>query len=382
MKVTPDVLPPLTDDDRRRYGRHLALPQVGVDGQRRLRAARVLLVGAGGLGSPAALYLAAAGVGTIGIIDPDVVDESNLQRQILHGARDVGRLKVESARERLAELDPRIVVHVRPERLTAANARAIIREYDVVVDGSDNFATRYVVNDACVLEGKPDVHGSIVRFEGQASVFATADGPCYRCIFPDPPPSDLAPDCAHAGVLGVLPGLVGTIQATEALKLVLGIGDTLAGRLLLVDALAMEMRTIALERDPTCPACGTRTIAEVEDTATRCATPATAEIPEMTPSELAVRLAAPESLQLLDVREPREWEIARLPHARLVPLATLDGVLPALDPARDTVVYCRSGIRSAMAVRRLRDAGFERVWNLTGGIARWSEDVDPTVPRY
>lgn len=367
----------------RRYARHLALPQVGLEGQRRLAAARVLLVGAGGLGSPAALYLAAAGVGTIGIVDHDVVDESNLQRQVLYDTGDVGLPKAAAARERLRALNPHVDVQVHAERLTARNARSLVARYDLVLDGSDNFATRYVVNDACVIEGRPDVFASVQRFEGQASVFATPGGPCYRCLYPDPPPPDMVPDCAQAGVLGVLPGLLGTIQATEALKLILGIGESLAGRLLLVDALGMTTRSIALERDPACPACGTRTLTTPGAGDVSCGMSARPDaIPEITPRELADRLRGGEDLLLLDVREPAEWEIARLPQSRLVPLGALDEALPTLDRDREIVVVCRAGIRSASAVQRLRDAGFTRVWNLAGGILRWSAEVDPTVPRY
>lgn len=371
--------PTLGAEELLRYGRHLILPQVGLEGQRKLKAARVLLVGAGGLGSPAALYLAAAGVGTITVVDDDVVDASNLQRQILHGSRDIGRRKTESARERLADLNPNVLVHVHATRLTASNARALVARHDVVLDGSDNFATRYLVNDACVLEDTPDVYASVFRFEGQASVFATPDGPCYRCIFPDPPPRELVPDCAEAGVLGVLPGLLGVIQATEALKLILGVGQPLVGRLLMVDALGMQMRTIEIPRNPECPACGTRSIRLTADGGAaarqrREQPPHAAAVPEITPRELAAQLDAADPLVLLDVREPAEWQLARLPGARLVPLGTLEEVLPTLDPRQETVVYCRSGVRSATAVRRLRAAGFEHVRNLAGGILRWSEE--------
>ncbi|HEU5173827.1 MAG TPA: molybdopterin-synthase adenylyltransferase MoeB [Gemmatimonadaceae bacterium] len=380
--------PELGAEELLRYGRHLTLPQVGLEGQRKLKAARVLLVGAGGLGSPAALYLAAAGVGTITIVDDDVVDASNLQRQILHGSRDIGRPKTESARERLADLNPNVRVDVHATRLTAANARALVAGHDVVLDGSDNFATRYLVNDACVLEDTPDVYASVFRFEGQASVLATPDGPCYRCIFPDPPPRELVPDCAEAGVLGVLPGLLGVIQATEALKLILGVGQPLVGRLLMVDALGMQMRTIEIPRNPECPACGRRSITRLTADGAASARPprqqpsSAAAVPEVTPRELAAELEAGDPLVLLDVREPAEWQVARLPGARLVPLGTLEEVLPTLDLRQETVVYCRSGVRSATAVRRLRAAGFEHVRNLAGGILRWSEDVDPKVPRY
>ncbi|MHB0948493.1 MAG: molybdopterin-synthase adenylyltransferase MoeB [Gemmatimonadaceae bacterium] len=373
------ALPELAVEELLRYGRHLTLPQVGLAGQRRLKAARVLLVGAGGLGSPAALYLAAAGVGTITIVDPDVVDASNLQRQILHRTRDVGRPKVESARERLAEVNPHVRVEAHGARLTAANARPLVARHDLVLDGSDNFATRYLVNDACVLEGKPDVYASVVRFEGQASVLAVPGGPCYRCLFPEPPPPELVPGCAEAGVLGVLPGLLGVVQATEALKLLLGIGESLVGRLLLVDTLGMALRTIPLRRDPACPACGARTITRLADLDSRCAAPpAPSEIPEIAPRDLVARLDARDDLLLLDVREPQEWQLGRLPQAQLAPLGTLDEILGALDPRRATVVLCESGVRSAAAVCRLRVAGFQRVWSLAGGIRRWREEVDPS----
>jgi adenylyltransferase/sulfurtransferase len=379
------ALPELSSVELQRYGRHLVLPDVGLDGQRRLKAGRVLVVGAGGLGSPVALYLAAAGVGTLGLIDFDIVDLSNLQRQVLHGTGDVGRPKLDSARDRIHDVNPHVALETYEMRLTSATALEILTEYDIIVDGTDNFATRYLTNDACVLLGKPNVYGSIFRFEGQASVFATPDGPCYRCLYPTPPPPGVVPSCAEGGVLGVLPGIVGTIQATEALKLLLGIGESLVGRLLLVDALSSRFRTVRLERDPACPACGTREIRDLIDYDAFCGATqgSNAEVsPEMTPSELAQRLTSGEALDLIDVREPFEWQIARIPGARLVPLGTLRHALSSLDPARATVVYCHHGIRSAHAADELRAAGFSRVWNLTGGIDRWSSDVDGTVPRY
>ena len=377
--------PDLTPDELLRYGRHLVLPNVGPDGQRKLKAARVLLVGAGGLGSPAALYLAAAGVGTLGLVDFDVVDLSNLQRQVLHGTSDVGRPKLDSARARIHDVNPNVAVDTYELRLTSANALDILRDYDVIVDGTDNFATRYLTNDACVLLDKPNVYGSIFRFEGQASVFATSRGPCYRCLYPEPPPPGAVPSCAEGGVLGVLPGIVGTIQATEALKLVLGIGEPLIGRLLLIDALGARFRTVGLERDPSCPACGTHEIRELIDYDAFCgAVPAAAEaeIPVITPRELAERLVRGETLDVIDVREPYEWEIARIPGARLIPLATLGQAMPSLDRSREIVVHCHHGIRSAAAAETLRAAGFTRVWNLAGGIERWSEEVDPRVRKY
>jgi adenylyltransferase/sulfurtransferase len=378
---------PLSRDELLRYSRHLILPEVALDGQRRIKAARILLVGAGGLGSPAALYLAAAGVGTLGLVDFDVVDVTNLQRQILHGTSDVGRSKLESARARIAELNPHVQVELHETRLTSANALDIFRAYDVIVDGTDNFATRYLTNDACVLLGKPNVYGSIFRFDGQASVFATPNGPCYRCLFPTPPPPGLVPSCAEGGVLGVLPGLVGTIQATEALKLVLGAGDSLAGRLLLIDALGMRFHTVHVPRDPACPACGTREITQLIDYEEYCGVAPSAEahaandVSELTPRALAAQLTAQQDILLIDVREPYEWEISRIDGARLIPLGELAGALATLDGTRDVVVYCRTGRRSADAALQLRAAGF-RASSLAGGILRWSDDVDPTIAKY
>jgi adenylyltransferase/sulfurtransferase len=383
-----DELPRLSPQEVLRYSRHLILPNVELAGQRRIKAARVLVVGAGGLGSPVALYLAAAGVGTIGLVDFDVVDVTNLHRQLLHGTKDVGRSKLDSALDRIRDTNPHVHVEPYETRLTSANALQILRDYDLVVDGTDNFATRYLTNDACVLLGKPNVYGSIFRFEGQASVFATADGPCYRCLIPEPPPPGMVPSCAEGGVLGVLPGMIGTIQAAEALKLILGVGDTLAGRLLLVNALTMDFRTMRLRRDPECPACGTRTIKELIDYDEYCGTPGgeahfdSDGVAEITPLELAARLRDGADLDLIDVREPGEWEVARLPGARLVPLGTLAASLATLDSAREIVVMCRSGQRSANAARQLQAAGFRKVRNLAGGILRWSAEVDPTVPRY
>ncbi len=379
------ALPDLSPDEVLRYSRHLILPDVGVEGQRRLKAARVLVVGAGGLGSPLALYLAAAGVGKLGLVDFDAVDLTNLQRQILHGTADVGRPKLASARDRIADANPHVQLETYETRLTSANALDILRGYDLVVDGTDNFATRYLVNDACVLLGIPNVYGSIFRFEGQASVFATAEGPCYRCLYREPPPPGLVPSCAEGGVLGVLPGLIGVIQATEAIKLIVGIGQPLIGRLLLVDALGMSFRTLQLRRDPECPACGTREIRALIDYEAFCGVVAEAgdeSVPAVTPLELAARIGRREDFDLIDVREPHEWAIGKLPGARLVPLGTLAEAAAALDPARDVVVYCRAGVRGAKAVRQLQANGFRRVANLTGGIIRWSDDVDPTVPKY
>jgi adenylyltransferase/sulfurtransferase len=380
------ALPDLTSDELLRYGRHLVLPDVGLDGQRKLKAGRVLLVGAGGLGSPVALYLAAAGVGTLGLIDFDVVDASNLPRQILHGTSDVGRSKLDSARDRIHDVNPNVALDTYEMRLASANAMDILADYDVIVDGTDNFATRYLTNDACVLLGKPNVYGSIFRFEGQVSVFATESGPCYRCLYPEPPPPGLVPSCAEGGVLGVLPGIVGTIQATEALKLLLGIGDPLAGRLLLIDALGARFRMVGIPRDPSCPACGTREIRELIDYDEFCApgapVPSVEASFEMTPGELANRLARGDELDVIDVREPYEWEIARIPGARLVPLGTLPRAISSLDPRREIVLHCHHGIRSARGAELLRAAGFTRVWNLAGGIDRWSDEVDSTVRKY
>ena len=380
-------LPSLTSDETLRYSRHLLLPGVGLDGQRRLKGARVLLVGAGGLGSPAALYLAAAGVGHLGVVDFDIVDVTNLQRQILHGTSDVGRSKLDSARDAIVEINPHVSVETVDARLTSANALEIIGEHDIVVDGSDNFPTRYLTNDACVILGKPNVYGSVFRFEGQASVFATELGPCYRCLFREPPPPGLVPSCAEAGVLGVLPGLVGVIQATEAIKLILGAGDSLAGRLLLVDALRMQFRTLELERDPECPACGTRTIRELIDYEEFCGlrnTVAVAEdvVPEYSPQDLSGALASGAPIHLLDVREPHEWEIAHIDGARLVPLGSLEQSLAELSGEGEIVVYCKGGARGAQAVRTLRAAGFKSVSNLAGGISRWREEVDQTLTKY
>jgi len=377
------TLPELTADETRRYSRHLLLPPVGPEGQRKLKAARVLLVGGGGLGSPAALYLAAAGIGTIGLVEFDAVSESNLQRQVLYGTADVGRPKLDAARERIADLNPLVQLEAHAARLSAQNALDIVRAYDVVLDGTDNFPTRYLVNDACVLTRRRYVYGSVFRFEGQASVFGAPDGPCYRCLFPEPPPPGAVPDCEEGGVLGVLPGLIGVIQATEVLKLVLGAGEALIGRLLLVDALRMQFRTLRLERDPECPACGTRTLQTLIDYEAFCGIRGGEDaVPEIAPHELAARFAAGERPLLLDVREPREWEMARIEGARLVPLGTLAGAIPSLDREAEIVVMCKSGVRSANAARQLRDAGFRRVLNLAGGIKRWSADVDPRVPTY
>ncbi len=380
-------LPQLSAEEMRRYSRHLLLPNVTITGQRRLKAARVLIVGAGGLGSPVALYLAAAGVGQLGLVDFDNVDITNLQRQLLHGTADVGRPKLESARDRLLDVNPNVDVELHATRLTSENALEIMGDYDLVVDGTDNFATRYLTNDACVILGIPNVYGSVYRFEGQASVFAAESGPCYRCLFREPPPPGLVPSCAEGGVLGVLPGMIGTIQANEAIKLLMGIGEPLIGKLLLVDALTGAFRTVTLRKDSECPACGTHEIRELIDYDLFCGVPiaapgVSAMSGEITPRELADRIARGDAPRIIDVREPHEWAIARIPGAELIPLGTLDAAQSRLDPAAEIVVHCHSGVRSLWAAQQLREAGFRRVLNLTGGITRWSDEVDPTVVKY
>jgi sulfur-carrier protein adenylyltransferase/sulfurtransferase len=379
----------LEPDELVRYSRHITLAEVGEDGQRRLRQASVLIVGAGGLGSPAALYLAAAGIGRIGIVDFDSVDLSNLQRQILHDTSRIGARKTASARARLEAMNPHVQVECIDDELTAANALDVIGDYDVVLDGTDNFKTRYLTNDACVLLGRPNVYGSVLRFEGQASVFATSDGPCYRCLFREPPPPGLVPSCAEAGVLGVLPGLIGTIQATEAIKLILGAGDSLAGRLLLVDALRMHFRTIRVRRDPECPACGTRELQSLIDYDEFCGTGKTSTtearasgVQELTPRDLAERLRRGDAVDLIDVREPYEWRIARIEGARLIPLGRIGASVPELPRDRPIVLYCHHGVRSRAACEFLVAQGFDAVWNLSGGIDQWSADVDSSVPTY
>jgi sulfur-carrier protein adenylyltransferase/sulfurtransferase len=391
-----DVLPALSSGEVLRYSRHLILDEVGMEGQRRIKNARVLLIGAGGLGSPSALYLAAAGVGTLGLVDFDVVDASNLHRQILHGTSDIGRPKLDSARDRIADVNPH--VHVEPfnTRLDARNAIEIMQDFDIVVDGTDNFATRYLTNDAAVLLGKPNAFGCIFRFEGQASVFGARNGPCYRCLFRDPPPAGLIPNCAEAGVLGVLPGLVGTIQAVETLKLILGIGDSLIGRLLLIETLAMTFRTITVRRDPACPVCGDAasggaTIHGLDERASdyadvACVVPTSIEgaemIREITASELAARITRGDDFDLVDVREPHEWAIARIEGARLVPLGTIGDASKEWDRSREVVLYCKAGVRSMNAAEQLVRKGFTNLTNVTGGIVSWTNDVDPSLQRY
>jgi molybdopterin/thiamine biosynthesis adenylyltransferase/rhodanese-related sulfurtransferase/molybdopterin converting factor small subunit len=380
----------LGSDSVRRYSRHLLLPEVGLRGQRRLRESKVLLVGAGGLGAPAGLYLAAAGVGEIGLVDFDRVDLSNLQRQVLYGTRDVGRPKLEAAKERLTDLNPEVVVRTFEEHLDRDNARRILSGYDVVVDGTDNFPTRYLVNDACVLLGKPNVYGSVYRFEGQASVFDARRGPCYRCLYPEPPPPGLVPSCAEGGVLGVLPGLVGMVQAIETLKRLLEIGDGLTGRLLLIDALEMRFRELKIDKNPDCPICGPHaTQTDLIDYPAFCGIvdeAADADIPSVDPETLHERLtsgaARGERPTLLDVREPGEWEIAHLDGAVLIPRRQLPERVDQLAQARELVVYCKSGRRSADAVRYLRDLGFTNVRHLKGGLDAWVDRVDPSMPTY
>jgi sulfur-carrier protein adenylyltransferase/sulfurtransferase len=372
----PTPLPELTREELVRYSRQLALPELGELGQRKLRAARVLLVGAGGLGSPVALYLAAAGVGTLGIVEADRVDATNLQRQVLHGTGDVGRKKVDSAADRLRDLNPGVRVELHDAWFSAENALPLVRDHDLVVDGTDSFAARYLVNDACVLAGKPNVHGSVYRFEGQATVFCAPGGPCYRCLYPEPPPPGMVPSCAEGGVLGVVPGLVGLLQATEVLKWVAGFGTPLVGRLLLVDALGPEFRTVRIRRDPRCPACGTREIQAVTETPFACAAPAEEPgVPTLEPRELAARLRRGDDLDLVDVREPYEWALSRIEGARLAPLSSLQDALPTFDRAREVVLYCAVGVRSAQAAGWLLAQGFPRVWNLAGGIQRWEAEV-------
>jgi adenylyltransferase/sulfurtransferase len=376
----------LSREEVARYSRHLLLPEVGLPGQQRLKAGSVLLVGAGGLGSPAALYLAAAGVGRIGIVDFDVVDESNLQRQILHDTTWIGKPKLASARARLQALNPHVEIETFATALDSDNALQILAGFDVVVDGTDNFATRYLTNDACYLLKKPNVYGSIFRFEGQASVFWPDRGPCYRCLYPEPPPPGLVPSCAEGGVLGILPGVIGSLQATEVVKILLGVGEPLVGRLLLYDALAMSFTELALRRSPDCPLCSERaTIRELQDYAAFCGGPAhqpTAPVEEIGALELKDRLGRVEPPGLLDVREPQEWAICHIEGALLIPLASLAERMRELDPEREYVVHCKGGARSAKAIGQLRAAGFRRLHNLRGGILAWAREVDPSLTTY
>ena len=371
-----------------RYSRHLIMPEVGLEGQLKLKQAKVLLIGAGGLGSPLALYLAAAGVGKLGVVDFDVVDFTNLQRQVLHGTEDVGRSKLASAAETIRSINPYVEVVPHETRLTSENALEIFEGYDVIADGTDNFATRYLVNDACVLTGKPNVYGSIFRFEGQASVFATSDGPCYRCLYPEPPPPGLVPSCAEGGVLGVLPGIIGCVQALETIKLIIGRGEPLIGRLLLLDALHLRFRELKLRKNPDCPVCGRhpsidRLIDYEEFCGIRGAEPEQAAgVPEITPITLKRMMDEGRPFRLVDVREPHEFDICRIPGSVLIPLGDVPKRMNELDSAEEIVVHCRSGQRSARAVELLRKSGFRRIHNLKGGILAWSDQVDPSVPKY
>ena len=388
--TTEATLPELTTDDLSRYSRHLILPEVGMEGQRRIKAARVLCVGTGGLGSPLVLYLAAAGVGTLGLVDFDVVDASNLQRQISHSTTDIGHKKIDSAAEKLTALNPAIRIVKHETMLTSANALEIMKDYDIVADGTDNFPTRYLVNDACVLLGKPNVYGSIFRFEGQASVFATEAGPCYRCLYPEPPPPGLVPSCAEGGVLGILPGLVGVIQATEVIKLILGKGDSLVGRLLLVDALNMRFRELKLRKNPDCPVCGTNpTVTALIDYEHFCGIiPETPQeknvkngIPQITVKEFKARRDAGDDIFLLDVREPYEYQIAQI-GGTLIPQNDVPNRLVEIPRDREIVVQCRSGARSQRIAELLKQSGYTQVVNLAGGILAWSDEIDPTVQKY
>ncbi|PYS86367.1 MAG: molybdenum cofactor biosynthesis protein MoeB [Acidobacteria bacterium] len=383
-----DSLPELSNDEIARYSRHLILPEVGLEGQRKLKAGRVLMIGTGGLGSPLGLYLAAAGVGTLGLVDFDVVDTSNLQRQIIHGTKDVGRPKIESARDRLQDINPHTKIEAFETRLTSDNALQLFKEFDVIVDGTDNFPTRYLVNDASVLTGKPNVYGSIFRFEGQASVFWAEKGACYRCLYPEPPPPGLVPSCAEGGVLGVLPGIVGTIQANEVIKVILGAEGILLNRLLLFDAWKMTFRQVKLRKDPDCPLCGENpTIRELIDYEQFCGLKEPAEakpdLDEITAVELKSLIDSGADFQLIDVREPFEYEIARIPTAKLIPLGQVVNRICEIEKGKTTIVQCKGGVRSAKAIGYLKDAGFEgRLINLKGGIRAWSEDVDRSVPKY
>ena len=378
----------LSNEEILRYSRHLIMPEVGMDGQLKLKGGKVLLIGTGGLGAPLGLYLTAAGVGKIGLVDFDVVDFTNLQRQVTFGTSDIGRKKTEAARERLSNLNPDIEITTYETMLTSENALEIFKDYDVVVDGTDNFPTRYLVNDACILLGKPNVYGSIFRFEGQVTVFGMPDGPCYRCLYPEPPPPGLVPSCAEGGVLGVLPGIIGSLQAMETIKLLLGTGDSLAGRLLLFDALALKFRELKLRKNENCPVCGTHpTITKLIDYFEFCgvrgeeAPDVDLHVPEITPRDLKQRLDNGDDLFILDVREPHEYQICNL-NGHLIPLGELPRRAHELDSSREIIAHCRSGKRSAEAVDFLRKAGFRKILNLRGGILSWSTEVDPTVPRY
>jgi adenylyltransferase/sulfurtransferase len=394
MTTVTDTLPALSNDEIKRYSRHLIMPEVGMEGQRLLKAGKILCIGAGGLGSPAAMYMAAAGVGTIGLVDFDVVDFSNLQRQILHGTPDVGRSKLASAKDRLHALNPEIELQTYETALSSENALKVFEPYDVILDGTDNFPTRYLVNDACVLLGKPNAYGSIFRFEGQASVFAAKNGPCYRCLYPEPPPPGLVPSCAEGGVLGVLPGIIGVIQATEAIKLVTGIGEPLIGRFLVYDALRMRFRELKLRKDPDCPVCGTHpTVTRLIDYEQFCGIhpaepePVLGQEGQATPVdissiELKQRMDRGDTLRIIDVREPNEFQINRIPGSELIPLGDVPRRYNELDKDEEIVVHCKMGGRSAKAADFLRSVGFKRVLNLKGGILDWIDKVDPSQPKY
>jgi molybdopterin/thiamine biosynthesis adenylyltransferase/rhodanese-related sulfurtransferase/molybdopterin converting factor small subunit len=378
----------LSNEEIARYSRHLILPEVGMEGQRKLKQAKVAMIGAGGLGAPLGLYLAAAGVGRIGIVDFDVVDASNLQRQVIHGTNDIGRRKIDSAADRMRQINPNVVIDKYETGLTSQNALEILRPYDIVVDGTDNFPTRYLVNDACVLLNKPNVYGSIFRFEGQATVFAYEDGPCYRCLYPEPPPPGLVPSCAEGGVLGILPGMIGVIQATETVKIILGVGQTLKNRLLLYDALNMQFRELKLRRDSECPVCGDHpTVTKLIDYQEFCGVnngtkPAANAGEVIEPVEVKAKLDRGDTFTLLDVREPHEYQIAKIPGATLIPLGELPKRLNELNPAAEIVTQCKSGARSQKALELLKQSGFGNVRNMTGGITAWSDKVDPSVPKY
>jgi adenylyltransferase/sulfurtransferase len=386
----PAALPELTTGDLSRYARHLILPEVGMEGQQKLKAARVLCVGSGGLGSPLTIYLTAAGIGTLGLVDFDVVEASNLQRQILHSTKDIGRKKLDSAEEKLTALNPSVRIVKHETMLTSANALEILKDYDIVADGTDNFPTRYLVNDACVLLGKPNVYGSIFRFEGQASVFATEQGPCYRCLYPEPPPFGLVPSCAEGGVLGILPGLIGVIQATEVIKLILGKGESLIGRLLLVDALTMRFRELKLHKNPQCPVCGSNpTVTQLIDYQHFCGiVPETPEeksvkngIPQLTVKELKRRIDAGEDVYILDVREPFEYKIAQI-GGKLIPQNDVPNRLSEIDRNREVIVQCKVGVRSQRIAEFLKQQGYPRVVNLAGGILAWADEIDPKMQKY
>ncbi len=382
-------LPMLSNEEVARYSRHLIMPEVGMTGQRKLKGASVLMIGTGGLGAPLGMYLAAAGVGRLGLVDFDVVDASNLQRQIIHGTKDVGRPKIASARDRLEDINPHVEIETHETRLTSANAMALVSNYDVIVDGTDNFPTRYLVNDACVLASKPNVYGSIFRFEGQASVFWAERGPCYRCLYPEPPPPGLVPSCAEGGVLGVLPGIIGAIQANETIKIILGAPDILVNRLLLFDAWRMRFRELKLRKSPDCPICGDHpTIKELIDYEEFCGITQQEQttkpiMDEITASELKQRLDDGDDIQIIDVREPHEYEIGQIPNSKLIPLGQVLNRIDEIDPERETVVHCKMGGRSAKAIDALQRSGFQgKLSNLVGGITAWSNDVDPSVPKY